>query len=437
MLRVRSVVGAACATLFVIACSDGGVAPGVGDDSWGDGDETSSGGSWGSGGVSSTGGIPGSVDIGTGAVNGSGGADGTGGAFGSGGALTGTGGEIGTGGADASGGAEGTGGDPGGGNVEPDPTMGGFAAVEKHGVKTTTGGAGGKVVTVTSFDDLKAYAESDEVLVIQVSGTISAPGVHELIKVQSNKTIIGLGSSGKLNKVTLSVNSWDRAGESCDAEDYGTFTPASNVVIRNLEFIGLAEFPDDTKVDPDGIRVECYSHHVWIDHNTFQYGADGATDVKRGGDMVTLSFNHYVKTKKTALIGHSDNNGAQDAGFLNVTFHHNFFDQTETRTPRVRFGYAHVYNNYYNITNHVFRIGPGGKIYAEGNYVASTEGKILRDTENEGNLTWTNTNVWDKDAYGDVGAQKLDADQSVLPPTYSYTAGSAPSSPPQAGVGKI
>jgi pectate lyase len=140
---------------------------------------------------------------------------------------------------------------------------------------------------------------------------------------------------------------------------------------------------------------------------------------------------------KTALIGHSDNNGAQDTGYLNVTFHHNFFDGTDTRTPRVRFGYAHVYSNYYNITNHVFRIGPGGRIYAEANYVASTEGKILKDTENEGNLTWTTSNVWDKAAYGEIGTEKLDADQSVAKPSYSYSADAAPSSPPSVGVGKI
>lgn len=332
-----------------------------------------------------------------------------------------------------------------GGSTEPvtevggteDPSMGGFAAMPKYGVTTTTGGSAGRSITVASFDDLKAAAESNEVLTIQIEGTISAPTVHEVIRVQSNKTLIGLGATAKLNKLTLSVNSWNVAGESCEAEDEGTFVPASNVIIRNLEFIGLADFPDDSDVDPDAIRVECYSHHVWIDHNTFQYGADGSTDVKRGADMVTLSFNHYVKTAKTALIGHSDSNGAQDTGRLNVTFHHNFFDQTETRTPRVRFGYAHVYNNYYDITNHVFRIGPGGKIYAEGNTVVSTEGKILTQAENEGSLTWTDTNVWDHDAYGEVGGERLDADQTVERAPYEYSISAAPTAPPAAGVGKL
>lgn len=257
-----------------------------------------------------------------------------------------------------------------------------------------------------------------------------------MIKVHSNKTIIGLGSNARLDKITLSVNGWE-SSDDCDAEDYGTFTPASNVIVRNLEFTGLADFPDDSDVDPDCVRIENYSHHVWIDHNTFQYGADGATDVKRGADMVTISYNHYVHTNKTCLIGHSDNTGDQDRGFLNVTFHHNFFDRTETRTPRLRWGYVHVYNNYYDFVTYAFRIGPEGRIYAEGNYVASAEGKILRDTENEGHLTWTTTNVWNKNYYGDIGSMLLDADQTVSPPSYSYSVEPASSSPPAAGAGKI
>ena len=97
-------------------------------------------------------------------------------------------------------------------------------------------------MTVTTFAQLQQYAESAETLVIQVSGTLSAPGEHGLIRIQSNKTIIGLGGNAVLNKVTLSVNGF-RAGETCNVEDYGSFTPASHVIIRHLECTGLAEFP--------------------------------------------------------------------------------------------------------------------------------------------------------------------------------------------------
>jgi pectate lyase len=61
------------------------------------------------------------------------------------------------------------------------------------------------------------------------------------------------------------------------------------------------------------------------------------------------------------LLGHSDGNGSQDRGHLRVTYHHNWFDASTQRHPRVRFGNpVHVYNNYYNSNS--------------GYGVASTEG---------------------------------------------------------------
>jgi pectate lyase len=119
----------------------------------------------------------------------------------------------------------------------------------------------------------------------------------------------------------------------------------------------------------DSINVQCYSHHVWVDHNTFNVSNDGSVDVKRGSDLVTVSFNRFVSTDKTMLLGHSEDNGEQDRGYLRATYHHNWFDNTKTRTPRVRFGYAHVFNNYLDSTDYFLGLGIEASIYAEGNYV--------------------------------------------------------------------
>ena len=48
------------------------------------------------------------------------------------------------------------------------------------------------------------------------------------------------------------------------------------------------------------------------------------------------------------LLGHSDSNGAQDTGYLKVSYHHNSFDKTSQRNPRTRFGEpVHIFNNYF------------------------------------------------------------------------------------------
>ncbi|MBY8852797.1 hypothetical protein K7G98_33045, partial [Saccharothrix sp. MB29] len=90
------------------------------------------------------------------------------------------------------------------------------------------------------------------------------------------------------------------------------------------------------------------AHHVWVDHNDISGASDGALDVKRGSDYVTVSWNRFHDQTKNSLVGHSDGNGSQDRGKLRITYHHNLFDGTAERNPRVRFADpVHVFNNYY------------------------------------------------------------------------------------------
>jgi pectate lyase len=194
----------------------------------------------------------------------------------------------------------------------------------------TTGGGGAATTTVTSASALTTAVGSSSAAVIRVSGTISCSG---MLRVRSNKTIIG-NSGATIVGCGLNVNG-DR-----------------NVIIRNITFRDWTD---------DAINVQTSATNIWIDHNTFSNGHDGAVDIKRGSDFVTVSWNRVFNHDKSMLLGHSDDNGSQDIGHLRVTYHHNWFDASTQRHPRVRFGNpVHVYNNYY---------------YKNSGYgVASTEG---------------------------------------------------------------
>jgi pectate lyase len=182
----------------------------------------------------------------------------------------------------------------------------------------TTGGAKGATVTVSTVAGLKKYATAKRPFVIKVKGTIALAGMQ---KIASNKTIIGIGVQGRITGGGLSLSG------------------VRNVVIRNLTFTGS---PDDA------ISVQG-SRNVWIDHNDLSKAFDGLTDVKRGSDYVTISWNRYHDHNKTALLGHSDSAGSLDKGHLRATYVHNWFDGTTQRHPRVRFANpVHVFNNYFN-----------------------------------------------------------------------------------------
>jgi pectate lyase len=114
---------------------------------------------------------------------------------------------------------------------------------------------------------------------------------------------------------------------------------------------------------------------VWIDHNDFCCGYDGNVDIKRGSSYVTVSWNHTHNHTKNMLLGHDDGNAAQDVGYLKVTYHHNWFNNTPQRNPRVRFGEpVHIFNNYYlHNTDAGVACQANAGCLVEGNYFENTE----------------------------------------------------------------
>ncbi|MBB4931664.1 pectate lyase [Lipingzhangella halophila] len=200
--------------------------------------------------------------------------------------------------------------------ADPSPLVGeptGWAA-ENGG---TTGGADGGTVRVSSGDELAAEMTGQDPMTIEVEGTVELDGMND---VASDKTVIGVGPEASIT------------GGGIDVDE------ADNVIIQNINFADW---------DDDAINVQEGSTNVWIDHNSFSNGYDGAVDIKRESDFVTVSWNHVFDHSKSMLLGHSDDH-TEDSGHLRVTYHHNFFDGSDSRHPRVRFGETvHVFNNYY------------------------------------------------------------------------------------------
>ncbi|BCL12752.1 pectate lyase family protein [Micromonospora sagamiensis] len=239
-------------------------------------------------------------------------------------------------------------------------TPDGFASVNALGQNGTTGGAGGPVVTVTTAAQFLDYISRPGPYVVQVSGTITLPtgtsdGMHN---VASDKTIVGLGANATLSGGGLNIG--------VPVDDDVTSPPANavhNIIIRNLHLTGATD---------DLVNVQMFSHHIWIDHNEFSNGDDGAVDIKRGSDFVTVSWNHFHDHDKTLLLGHDDDNAAQDVGRLRVTYHHNWFDASDQRNPRVRFSaLAHVYNNYYDDNSYGVVSTNDSAVLVENNYFYS------------------------------------------------------------------
>ena len=217
----------------------------------------------------------------------------------------------------------------------------GFAAVNALGQNGTNGGEGGETVYFSNADSLNAffYSRKDAhfdrnypPMVVVIVGKISG-FTEEMMDVKEtyDLTIIGNGNDAQIEGFGLNVYR------------------SHNIIIRNIKF---NDCPDDAINITDSL-----SHHIWVDHCTFTDSPavdingsnhDGLLDIKHGAGYITVSWNHFNNHRKTCLLGHSDSNASEDVGRLKVTYHHNWFDGTHSRHPRVRFGEAHVYNNFYD-----------------------------------------------------------------------------------------
>jgi pectate lyase len=277
----------------------------------------------------------------------------------------------------------------------------GWASVNEWGQNGTTGGAGGQTVDVDSASEFLSAIASPDPLVIRVNGMLSLPGpMHD---VTSNKTILGVGANSGITGGGLNIG--------LPLSDDPTSPPENavkNVIIRNLNI---------TDWEDDAINVQMFSHHIWIDHNRWTTGGDGGVDIKRGSSYVTVSWNHADGTDKNMLLGHDDDNDAQDVGRLKVSYHHNFFEGTNGRNPRVRFGDpVHVFNNYYVDTgDYGVASTQDAGVLVEGNHFENVEDPYHRGegSSGDGRLVARNNCF--------VNSEEGDAGGSVSNPPYAYT----------------
>ena len=152
---------------------------------------------------------------------------------------------------------------------------------------------------------------------------------------------------------------------------------ASNIEIRNIGIMNC------NSGEGDNIGLQQNNNHIWVHNVDFFYGdaggdadqakGDGALDCKKS-TYVTFSYNHFWDSGKSNLLGLSE--GTNEGLF--ITYHHNWYDHSDSRHPRVRYYSAHIYNNYYD-GNSKYGIGStlGSSVFSENNYFRNCKYPML------------------------------------------------------------
>ncbi|MEV4836990.1 RICIN domain-containing protein [Nonomuraea sp. NPDC049486] len=238
-------------------------------------------------------------------------------------------------------------------------TADGFAATSGGGLSTTTGGAAGQTVTVTTYADLVRYATASQPYVIRVNGTLAASPRGSEIRVASEKTIVGVGRNG-----TLAGGGFFLDG-------------VSNVIIRNMtirDTLMPEDDPGDDTYDFDGVQMDG-AHHVWIDHNHITRMNDGLIDSREDTSYLTVSWNVIAEGRKAFGIGWTPNVTSR------MTIHHNWLRDNASRNPSTdNVAYAHLYNNYLqNITGYGNYARGATRLVLENSYFQNVKDPYYRD----------------------------------------------------------
>ncbi|MBD5584830.1 MAG: pectate lyase, partial [Clostridia bacterium] len=161
-------------------------------------------------------------------------------------------------------------------------------------------------------------------------------------------------------------------GDDATANGWGiVIKNTSNLEVRNLGFMNC----DSTEGDDVGLQQA--NDHIWVHNCDFFYGdagsdadqvkGDGALDTKKSS-YVTHSYNHFWDNGKCNLQGMKD-----ETTDNKITYHHNWYDHSDSRHPRIRTCTVHIYNNYFD-GNAKYCVGVtmGASAFVENNYFRST-----------------------------------------------------------------
>lgn len=242
--------------------------------------------------------------------------------------------------------------------------------VTKDNAKTVTASINGNTITgfQSIIDAMQKKQDLTDVINFRIIGTIDINDLDHYSSSAEGLQIKGKGAHSNMNLTLEGVGN--------DATFFGfgiLIRNCANVEIRNLGFINYLD---------DGISIDTDNKNLWVHNNDLFYGqaggasdqakGDGALDTKKSSH-ITHSYNHFWDTGKTNLQGMT----SESSDNL-ITYHHNWFDHSDSRHPRVRTCTVHVFNNFYDC-NSKYGIGAtmGASIYAEGNYFYQTKYPML------------------------------------------------------------
>lgn len=264
----------------------------------------------------------------------------------------------------------------------------------------------GKLETITGLQSIiDAYQKGEDTtpIVFRIIGKVSLSDLDKISSSAEGLQIKGKGAHSVMNMTFEGVGD--------DATVYGF-----GFLLRNTKSVEFRNFAIMRCLD-DAMSLDTDNSHVWIHNMDLFYGkkggaadqakGDGTVDIKGDSQYITVAYNRFWDNGKASMCGMTSESGPNY-----ITYHHNWFDHSDSRMARIRTMSVHMYNNYY-LHNDVYGVGAtsGSSVFMESNYFDATKRPImssLQGTDAKGDGTFSGEKGGLIKAYGNVFANKPD-----------------------------
>lgn len=264
----------------------------------------------------------------------------------------------------------------------------------------------GKQETITGLQSIiDAYSKGKDTtpIAFRIIGKVNLSDLDHISSSAEGLQVKGKGAHSVMNMTFEGVGD--------DATVYGF-----GFLLRNTKSVEFRNFAIMHCLD-DAMSLDTKNSHVWIHNMDLFYGkkgsaadqakGDGTVDIKGDSKYVTVAYNRFWDNGKASMCGMKSETGENW-----ITYHHNWFDHSDSRMARVRTMSVHMYNNYYQHCD-VYGIGAtsGSSIFMESNYFDAVKRPImssLQGTDAKGDGTFSGEKGGLIKAYGNVFANKSD-----------------------------
>ena len=295
--------------------------------------------------------------------------------------------------------------------------LSGHSLAAQNGFSTenggTTGGGGGSTVYATTGSEINAAicnrSANDTPLIIHVEGTIKHSNTAKKrgscntrddqieLKDVSNISIVGVGKGALFEQLGIHL------------------TRASNIIIQNLHIRNVKKSGSPLSNGGDALSLENKVSNVWMDHLTLEAsggesdGYDSLVDMKNDSTYITVSYSIFRNSGRGGLVGSS----SSDTDNGPVTYHHNHYQNMDSRVPLMRGRLGHTYNNHFDgINKSGINVRVGGKMLVENNYFENAKNPLGTFYSNDIGYWEVSGNEWNDSTWSDEADEKHPAGSS-------------------------